>query len=85
MSDAVDAAQPLGIKMDQFTRPLALIANNRRFGIKRREPAKPNPAKHLANCRCRAADPARDCGARQTLTPQSLDLSLLNGSKPRWR
>ena len=46
VADAVDAAELLGVDMDQLAGPGALVAHRRRLGFQRGEPAETEPAQH---------------------------------------
>jgi hypothetical protein len=48
VADAVDAAELFGLEMQQFTRPLALVASDRRWRVERLETAKRQPAQYRA-------------------------------------
>ncbi len=73
MADAVDAAELLGIEVQQFARPLALVAHDRRLRVQISEPAEPQPAQDTAHRRTRQAELFGDAAPALALSPQPLD------------
>jgi len=76
VADAADAAERLGVDVDQFARPLALVADDSAQRIERREPAETETAQRDANRGDRLAELAGDGRAREALAPQCRDLGL---------
>jgi hypothetical protein len=62
--------------VDQFARPLALVAHGRQRWIEPLEVAETELAQHRAHGRARQAEPASDPIAGQALPAQSLDLRI---------
>ena len=69
-------AELLGVEVQQFARPLALVAHHRRRRVERSETAEPQPAQHRAHGRARQAELAGDPIAAQALPAQPLDLAV---------
>ena len=49
MADAVDPAELLGIHMDQFAGPLALVRYHRRLAVQGGQPSEPEAAQHRSD------------------------------------
>ncbi len=65
VADAVDTAELLGVEVDQFARPLALVAHHRRRGSSA-EAAEPQPAQHRPHGRARQASSRAIAGCRSS-------------------
>ena len=74
VADAVDAAELLGVDMDQLAGPGALVAHRRRLGFQRGEPAETEPAQHRPDGGNGHPERAGDPGAAPAQPAQSLDL-----------
>jgi hypothetical protein len=70
---AGDAAELLGVDVDELARPLAFIADGRRRGLEGREAAEPEAAQHGADRGAGKPERAGDGRAGQALAPQPLD------------
>lgn len=82
VTDAVYAAQLLGIDMDQFAGLVPLVADDRHNRLESLEPAKSEPRQRLRHRRDRPPEPTRDRWPRQPLTPQCLNLGLRRLAQP---
>lgn len=82
MTDTVDASELLGIDVDQFARALALVANDGRAGVERRQPAETVPAQHGANRGKGPAELAGNARTTQAPTPQRDDGGFLGAGQP---
>src|SRR3546814_8648466 len=77
VADAVDAAELLGIDVDEFARPLPLIADRRELGVERPQPAEPEAAQHGADRGDGHAEPGRDPRAAQRSEEHTSELQSL--------
>src|SRR5690606_24728250 len=83
MADAVDAAELLGIEVDQFAGPLPLVAADLARRVEGGEPAEAEPAQDYPHGGDGPPELAGDRRAGETLTPQRLDLGLDRRSQAR--
>ena len=75
VADAVDPAELLDVQVDHLAGRGALVADHRRLGLQRRQPAEAQPAQHQPHRRARHAQLRAIAGPRHPLAPQLLDLS----------
>jgi hypothetical protein len=78
MADRRDPGELPGVDVDQFARPLALVAHDRWPRLERRQLAEPEAAQHAADGRDRHRQLARDQRTAQALAPV-LDLGHARG------
>ena len=76
VADAADAAEFLGVEVQQLAGPLTLVAHDRRRRVERLQAAETEPAQHRAHGRARQAELAGDPIARQALPAQPFDLAI---------
>ena len=76
VADTLDTAELLAVEMQQFARPLALVAHHRRHRIECFQASQPEAAQHRAHGRARQAELAGNLLAGQALPAQPLDLAI---------
>lgn len=75
MADAFDATELLGVEVDEFTRPLALVAQGRQRRIEPLEVAETEPTQDRAHGRARQTEPA----VKRLLTIAGVNLTVAAG------
>jgi hypothetical protein len=73
MSDAVDPTELFDVQVQQLARVLALVANDRRLGVQRPQPAEAEPAQFQPHRRDRQSEAPGDNWTAEPLATQSLD------------
>lgn len=85
VTDAVDPTELLRVDVDEFARPLALIADDRRPNFERAQPAETETAQDPADGGAWKREAFGDGLTRQPRAPQSLDLHADRGRDThRW-
>lgn len=75
----LNAAEPLGVDVEQLARPLALVAHDGRPRLERRQAPQPQPAQHIADRREGEAQPVGDPRPREAPPAQRPDAPLERG------
>src|SRR5512132_2724228 len=74
MAETADAAELLGVEVQQFAGTLALVASDRLRRLERLQAVQAEPAQDAGDGRDRNAELAGDCGRAHPLAAQPFDL-----------